>query len=139
MIILSHIVEHLKNPVSFLSNQRSKLREGGTLFLEAPNQDYIHKLRNEPHIIFLSPKTISSLMEKSGYEILRIDSCGERLDNLKRKNNKKEQKLSLIERIDRKIFGKRSDALFKESIKHINEYGPDRKWIRLLARAKENL
>ena len=77
-----------------MSSQKNRLRNRGILFLEAPNQDYIHKLRNEPHIIFPSPQAISAIMEKSGYEILRIDSCGESLDSLKRKNNKKEQKLS---------------------------------------------
>ncbi|MDP8212631.1 MAG: class I SAM-dependent methyltransferase [Candidatus Zapsychrus exili] len=63
LIVLSHILEHVLDPKSFLENVSTYLNDGGTLLLGVPNKDYLFKADVFPHLFFFSKKSIEILME----------------------------------------------------------------------------
>lgn len=143
VIMLSHILEHLTRPLSFLLDLRNRLTEGGVIFIEVPNQDYKFKSRNEPHLVFFSPDTLSGLVEKAGFKVLKVDTCGARVEDLieRRRKIKKFDKLKEIfkpyipkylKKKIRETMNTRTKPM-KASFENISKYGPDRNWIRLIA------
>ena len=86
IIILSHLFEHLVNPLEFLSLLSSNLSPTGLLYIEVPNipveslEKYPdHKWAprvDEPHISFFSQKTLVTILEKVNFEVLFCDTAG---------------------------------------------------------------
>lgn len=76
VIIMSHILEHVKNPERVLSDLKNNLSEKGILFIEVPNCETIKELDNsistQPHIYHFTKRGLEKLVEKMEYEILRI-------------------------------------------------------------------
>ena len=138
LIILSHIIEHFKDPLTFLTQQHGLIAQDGILFIEVPNQDYLHKKWHDPHLMFFSPATITQLAEKAGYKIIKIASCGQLLEDLVKKKSGQAE-ITLLERIHRKLFRNKHNEHFYDAIRRIRTYGPDRAWIRMVARLKENV
>lgn len=140
-MILSHIIEHLKDPLNFLKDQQSRIVNNGILFIEVPNQDYIYKSRNEPHLIFFNQDTLIKLVELAGYKVLRVGTCGKRLEDLKNQSQcfkkiKNILKSYLPKSLIGIIRGLRSDKPSNSLIRYVFDYGPDRQWIRLVALKK---
>lgn len=80
IITIFHVLEHLDNPTEVLNKLKSIHSENGFLVLEVPNiESYIAK-KDElswrfialEHIFYFSPKTISAILQKLGYKIVRI-------------------------------------------------------------------
>lgn len=70
IVTLSHVLEHLNNPIEYLSIIRSSiLDENGLLLVEVPNL-FFHPSLELAHIYAFSPQTISEILFKSGFEIL---------------------------------------------------------------------
>lgn len=146
LIILSHIIEHIPQPVEYLKRQINMLADKGIFFIEVPNMDYRYKVRNEPHIIFFNPDSIKNLVQKIGLKVYAINSCGFEIEQLERQsslhvgdNTSVQETLSMS---TRKIAKKILPSSFYQFIKimkakHINnkcfEYGTHRQWIRLIA------
>lgn len=137
IMILSHILEHMKDPVVFLENQQARLSEDGILFIEVPNQDQLYKPLNEPHLIFFEPRTLSEIVERSGYKILNVNTCGLSLKNLVQMN-----RLAVFKNLVRKVLPRplfktirkiKKGGPFDALVRHVSDYGPDRQWIRLVA------
>lgn len=142
VIVLSHILEHLRDPKSFLLEQREKIANGGLVFIEVPNQDYIFKFLNEPHLNFFAPLTLQKLMDETDFKILRIDTCGMRFRDLINRDIKSKQfrimKSFVKSFLPKSIVKKVKELMISKDIadnnfKYIFEYGPDRAWIRLVA------
>ena len=138
LLILSHILEHMKSPAVFLKDQLNRVEKDGILFIEVPNQDYLYKPLNEPHLIFFTPETLSKTVIQSGYRILKMDTCGLLLEDLTRLKS-----VSRLKRIVREILPgpllnfirkSRKGGPFDTLIRHVSDYGPHRQWIRLAAR-----
>lgn len=150
LIILSHILEHIENPLYYLMTIKSKLTKGGILFIEIPNQDYLFKTTNEPHLIFFDTNAISYLLNRAGFKILRLDTCGNKITDLKHlfdsanKEKLENQKnhlfygiiyrLSQILKIIKNPEKNKNDNFFQSIGRSVSIYGPDRHWIRLLAK-----
>ena len=139
VVVLSHILEHLKSPLKLLKDLKNMLCEDGILFIEVPNKDFVYKARNEPHLIFFVPGTLVRLVEGVGYEVLKVDTCGQEISALRAAQNpalklmkdflKRVLPEALIRRI-RKARVRNSVEAFRS---HVSEYGGDRRWIRLIA------
>jgi SAM-dependent methyltransferase len=138
MMILSHILEHMKSPALFLEDQLNRVTKDGILFIEVPNQDHLYKPLNEPHLIFFNPETLSKTVQRSGYQILKIDTCGLWLKDLIRLG-----RFGRLKNLVREIFPSpllnlirksRKGGPFDALTRHVSQYGPDRQWIRLVAR-----
>jgi hypothetical protein len=145
LIILSHIIEHMPQPVRYLKEQLGLLAENGIVFIEVPNMDYRYKVRNEPHVVFFNPASISHLVEKAGLRVLAMSTCGAELSQLERGNTlamgdsaSREGGISMSARgVAKKVLPSFYKYMKDMRAKHRNnkcfEYGQDRQWIRLVA------
>lgn len=66
LVVLSHVVEHLVNPIEFLSNLKKLLTPNGAIFVEVPYQDFRYKDDVEGHVLFFRPEQLRTLFEKAG-------------------------------------------------------------------------
>ena len=73
------VLEHVEDPVSFLTSIRKHLKDGGTLYLELPNIDdalithyripaYEDFYYREPHLSYFSKDTLARALKKAGFE-----------------------------------------------------------------------
>ena len=88
VIVATHVIEHIKNPNLFLDKVFSSLKHGGKLILETPTYDSImfkllkhreRSVRCNGHLFFFTKKTLSDLLKKNGFNILRHDYVGRTL------------------------------------------------------------
>ena len=82
-IFIFHVLEHIKEPVVFLSNLVKKLNVGGKIIVEVPNaDDALLTLYNSeafqsftywsPHLFLYNASTLSLLAKKAGLSVLGI-------------------------------------------------------------------
>ena len=86
LIVLSHVLEHLLNPLAVLRLIHRSLAPDCTLYVEVPNipsqsllryPDHVWAPRfDEPHITFFSTPTLRSLLEAAGFKVLFCDTAG---------------------------------------------------------------
>jgi SAM-dependent methyltransferase len=79
VIIMRHIIEHLENPLSVLKTVRAHLKKDGLILIIVPNIDCIGRFIFDTkwtwvlpwHCNFFNPKSIASLLNKAGFEVLK--------------------------------------------------------------------
>ena len=75
LIILSHFLEHLLDPVSWLEELKPLLSAGGLIYVETPNiRDIPQKLGLQnyfclAHTYYFSPDTLKLIIQNSGFEV----------------------------------------------------------------------
>jgi 2-polyprenyl-3-methyl-5-hydroxy-6-metoxy-1,4-benzoquinol methylase len=73
LILASHVIEHFPEPLAFLAKTRTLAAPEARLFLETPNilapKVSFRRLFSLPHNFYLSPRTLSWLLSKSGWEV----------------------------------------------------------------------
>lgn len=89
VIHMNHVLEHLQNPLETLELCNSMLNPGGLLVIEVPQQfendverlKYFFRLSKPVfnkyslhHLYYFTPATLSALLERSGYRLLRIST-----------------------------------------------------------------
>ncbi|HVO33130.1 MAG TPA: class I SAM-dependent methyltransferase [Elusimicrobiota bacterium] len=93
VVTMHHVLEHLKDPLPYLRRVRSLLRAGGIFFLVLPNirsvsssiKFWMEKrgwrrrrvgayYDTEHHLWYFTPATLRHLLEREGFEILRVRS-----------------------------------------------------------------
>jgi SAM-dependent methyltransferase len=81
--ILQHVLEHSSQPEAFLRRVAQWLRPGGLLFVGTPNgAGLLARVRRErfnywippEHVFHYSPRALRLLLERSGFEVLRLSS-----------------------------------------------------------------
>ena len=76
LVSMSHVLEHLPDPVGTLSRLReSVLAPEGCLLLEVPNL-YAHDSFEVAHLIAFSPHTLQEVVDRSGYRIEKYEKHG---------------------------------------------------------------
>lgn len=75
-VILSHVLEHVTEPFSFLKTFVDKLKKGGYLFIEVPCMDWKHKVLDEPHLLFFDKKPMGVLLKQLKLTQLKIAYYG---------------------------------------------------------------
>jgi len=76
LVSLSHVLEHLYNPVEYLTHLRESLMTpDGWLLLEVPNL-YSHDSFEVAHLFAFSPHTLREVLARSGFEIVRFKQHG---------------------------------------------------------------
>jgi SAM-dependent methyltransferase len=88
-IVMLHVIEHMPDPMANLRELRRLLRPGGILVVETPRFDSLSfKLLGKRersiaacngHIYFFTVPTLSSMMQKSGFDVARVDLVGRTL------------------------------------------------------------
>ncbi|NOY71250.1 MAG: methyltransferase domain-containing protein [Gammaproteobacteria bacterium] len=91
VVVSSEVIEHIYYPQRFLRNLNPIIREGGCLILTTPYHGYIKNLAlsifdkwdrhhtvdwEGGHIKFFSQKTISSMLEESGFGDISFNNAG---------------------------------------------------------------
>lgn len=75
-VIISHVLEHVTNPISFLTVFVDKMKKGGHLFIEVPCMDWKHKALDEPHLLFFDKKPMEVLLKRLALTKLKIAYYG---------------------------------------------------------------
>ncbi|MBM3132056.1 MAG: methyltransferase domain-containing protein, partial [Chloroflexi bacterium] len=75
-VVLSHVLEHVDAPLSFVESAAGCLSREGVLFVDVPNQDHLFKRDVFPHAIFFSVQSLGLLLERAGLESLSIGVWG---------------------------------------------------------------
>ena len=83
---MSHVLEHVSNPVSFLEKVTKNLRKGGMLFIEVPCMDYKHKSVDEPHLLFFDKEPMIYLLKQLGFEDIKVSYHGQKIRKLAKKS-----------------------------------------------------
>jgi 2-polyprenyl-3-methyl-5-hydroxy-6-metoxy-1,4-benzoquinol methylase len=89
VVVASHVIEHLGNPVQALANMAASLEDGGTLIVATPNPFYIGHLPlialagvvllNYDHVMWFCPETMLSLAQRCGLTVRAVYvSCSSR-------------------------------------------------------------
>ena len=77
VIWMSHVLEHLLEPMNFLKKIKNNLKNNGIFFIEVPNCEYEPTLQSSiqknPHLFHFTTKSLSKLVEKLDYKILSCD------------------------------------------------------------------
>ena len=82
LVIMSHVLEHVPNPQSFLAQTTRNLRKGGALFIEVPCRDFEHKKLDEPHLLFFDKQPMNVLLNKLGFTEIEVSYHGKLIGNL---------------------------------------------------------
>lgn len=78
LVLLVHVIEHLRSPAAALKHIRSLLRPNGRLYVECPNVAAPHaplaKLFHFAHIYNFTPATLAQLARRCGLQVERAIS-----------------------------------------------------------------
>lgn len=118
-IIISHVLEHVTNPISFLTPMIKSLKKNSHLFIEVPCKDWDHKELDEPHLLFFDKKSFYQLFKKLNIEKVFIGYFGTKIKHLK----------SPIFKI---INGFKQRLFYRD----INIYNPERKKLNKILNSK---
>jgi 2-polyprenyl-3-methyl-5-hydroxy-6-metoxy-1,4-benzoquinol methylase len=140
LMVMSHFLEHLQDPVGYLAAQRRRIATGGLLFVEVPNADYRFKDHDQPHLSFFEVETLTRVVESAGFEVVRIDTCGAPASEIRRARSGKSKKPGHQHtpwRRLRRWAREKVAALHAEKSRakrdpHLETYGGDRRWIRAI-------
>jgi len=76
LVSMSHVLEHLPDPVGYLTHLREALlAPNGGLLLEVPNL-YAHDSFEVAHLYAFSPHTLRAVLRRSGFEVVRFEKHG---------------------------------------------------------------
>ena len=83
LIAASHVLEHVPQPVSFISSLCALLSDSGVLIVEVPNEDLLTVgnmvaacQRGLMHLFFFTPDTLRSAIETAGGHVVWLASFG---------------------------------------------------------------
>lgn len=76
LISMAHVLEHLPDPIRYLSDLREQLlTENGWLLVEVPNL-YGHDCFEAAHMVSYSPHTLTQVLQQAGFEIQLQEAHG---------------------------------------------------------------
>lgn len=139
--ILSHIVEHVRDPLALLGAVRERVVPGGLVFVETPNRDDRFKRRNDPHVLFFAPETVTEALRLAGLRPLRVETCGERIDAILDRERRAAPRSSLLRaarraarRVRRAFAPGAPIAVHRPpEASEVDRTGPGRRWVRAVA------
>ena len=82
LVVMSHVLEHVPDPISFIRIATQGLRSGGAIFIEVPCRDWEHKELDEPHVLFFDKGPMRRLLADFGFVDVNVSYHGQRLSEL---------------------------------------------------------
>ncbi|MBF0540428.1 MAG: class I SAM-dependent methyltransferase [Nitrospirae bacterium] len=148
LIILSHIIEHLNNPIDMINLLKRFLKKDGYIYIEVPNSDYLYKEIFESHIIFFNITSINELFKISNLILMDIGCFGIQIHQLKQKPLEKilrkvkhfiRNKLipDVFMALIRKRIVKEKNIIDYDEVFKLRVSGDNRQWIRAIARLND--
>lgn len=83
LVVMSHVLEHVPDPFSFVRLATRGLKQGGAIFIEVPCRDWEHKALDEPHILFFDKAPMFRLLDDLGFTNIEIGYYGKTIAELK--------------------------------------------------------
>lgn len=83
LVIVSHVLEHVADPIGFLAPMVERLVPGGCLFVETPCRDDTFKPQHEPHLLFFDKPSMEALLTRLGCRDVRTSYHGPALASLR--------------------------------------------------------
>ena len=83
IIIISHVLEHVTDPIKFLGPIITSQKKGGFTYIEVPCNDWKHKKIWEPHLLFFDKKSMKKLLKKLNVTLLKIGYFGTTIQDSK--------------------------------------------------------
>jgi len=78
-LVLSHVLEHLPNPLELLNDISRILKKDGYLFVELPNESEMllnHNFQGKGHLYFFTIGTFNALIARHGsFDLVEIRTC----------------------------------------------------------------
>ncbi len=81
ILILSHILEHISDPIDFLKNIEKNFKFS-YIFIDVPCEDYLYKEYDEPHLYFYNINSLKKLSNICGYNVKDIQYYGDSIFNI---------------------------------------------------------
>ena len=82
ILIFSHVLEHVADPLGFLTLFTNKLNNGGQVFIEIPCMDWKHKNLDEPHLLFFDKPAMNILLNRLQLKKINIAYYGIPINDL---------------------------------------------------------
>lgn len=76
LIILSHVLEHVIDPSTFVDKLKSLLNKNGYIFVDVPCLDYLIKKETSSHISFFDLSSLNYLFKKLKLKKISSNYCG---------------------------------------------------------------
>lgn len=76
LVFANQVLEHVADPVAFMTSVRDALAPGGVAYVETPHSDYRFKSDVFPHVLFFTAAAMAGLAERSGLRTLTCESFG---------------------------------------------------------------
>ena len=83
LVVMSHVLEHVPNPIEFLKDATGNLRKDGAIFIEVPCRDWEHKSIYEPHLLFFDKGPMQHLLRRSGFCDIQVSYHGQEIERLR--------------------------------------------------------
>lgn len=83
LVVMSHVLEHVSNPIEFLKDATRNLRIGGGIFIEVPCRDWEHKPIDEPHLLFFDKEPMQLLLGILGFDNIEVSYYGQEIERLR--------------------------------------------------------
>ncbi len=136
LLILSHVLEHLAQPHTFVTSLMQRLRPGGLLFVEVPNQDYRYKATFESHLLFFDPQSLRHFLSRHG-EVLDVDTVGKEASKFYVAHvHPRKDPLRPLKEIVKTLIAVTTPDFDTRQIERFEmaRYGGDRQWLRAVTR-----
>lgn len=140
LVTICYVLEHVPNPVSFLTSIISYVKQGGYVFIDLPERDDTFKSFLEPHVVVFSEKSLLALAKKINLSVIHHTGYGPQRKLLITEQNRNrlfkyldDLKYKFELRLYSTFFPLKTDDIQKNRLFetfHFDEEGFDRWWIR---------
>jgi SAM-dependent methyltransferase len=76
LVIMNQVLEHVPDPIDFLNSLRNLLKNDGYIYIDVPYKDFLFKPSIEPHLLFWNEKSLKTLLNKVGFELIFYSTAG---------------------------------------------------------------
>jgi SAM-dependent methyltransferase len=99
LVVMSHVLEHVANPLMVISKLRRLLQPRGILFIEVPCRDHEHKRVDEPHLLFFDRDPMQKLLVRAGFREIEMTYHGRPLRQLIRESGSATLSTRIVRRL----------------------------------------
>ena len=82
MVVASHVLEHLSEPVEFARALHCLIAPGGCIFIEVPCRDFEFKDMDEPHLLFFDKPGMERLLQQIGFREIVLSYHGQEITKM---------------------------------------------------------